>query len=130
MTDQALATAARDRLAPICLALPETEEHAHGPHRWWTVRTKTFARLNDDHHGDGLIVLIAKAEPGLAETLIAADPVRFVRPDYVGNKGWVGLRLDVGPIDWDEVRGLVTDSYLLIAPKRLGTQVRATPGDV
>jgi len=71
VTDPVLAVAA---LAPICLALPETEQDAYGPHRWWTVRAKTFARFNDDHHGDGMTLLITKAEPGLAETLVGPTP--------------------------------------------------------
>lgn len=124
MTDPVLAAAALTEIAPICLALPEAEEDAYGPHRWWTVRAKTFARFDDDHHGDGMTMLITKAEPGLAETLVGTDPARFVRPAYLGHKGWVGLRLDVGPVDWDQVRGLVVDSYLLIAPKRLAAVVR------
>ena len=28
-------------------------------------------------------------------------------------------KLDVGTVDWEEVRELVTDAYLLTAPKRL-----------
>jgi len=35
----------------------------------------------------------------------------------------VGLRLDAGRIDWDLVAELVTDSYLLVAPKRLAGKV-------
>ena len=45
-------------------------------------------------------------------------------PAYLGPRGWIGLRLDVDPIDWDEVADLVTDSYLRVAPKRLGAQVK------
>ena len=124
MTDPALAAAALAGLTPICLALPEAGELPFGVHRRFVVRGKTFAWFNDDHHGDGMTMLVTKTEPGLAETLIAAEPGRFLRPPYLGHRSWVGLRLDVGPIDWDEVRGLVTDSYLLIAPKRLATLVR------
>lgn len=116
--------AALSALTPICLALPEAGEAAFGVHRRFVVRDKTFAWFNDDHHGDGLTVLIVKAAPGLADALIAADSARFVRPPYLGHKGWVSLRLDVGPVDWDEVRALVTDSYSLIAPKRLAALVQ------
>jgi hypothetical protein len=35
----------------------------------------------------------------------------------------VGLYLDLPEIDWEEVRELVRDGYLLIAPKRLGGMV-------
>jgi predicted DNA-binding protein (MmcQ/YjbR family) len=34
------------------------------------------------------------------------------------------VRLDVGEVDWDEVRDLVTDSYLRVAPKRLAARVK------
>jgi hypothetical protein len=55
--------------------------------------------------------------------MIAADPERFYMPSYIGHRGWVGLRLDTGPVDWTEVADLVTDSYLAVAPKRLGAQL-------
>jgi hypothetical protein len=38
-------------------------------------------------------------------------------PAYVGAKGWVGLRLDVGRTNWSEVRELVKGSYLSMAVK-------------
>jgi hypothetical protein len=62
---------------------------------------------------------VAKAAPGEAEDLIAAHPGRYYRPAYLGHRGWVGLRLDAGPVDWAEVDDLVTDSFLRVAPKRL-----------
>jgi len=37
----------------------------------------------------------------------------------VGSRGWVGIRLDRGKIDWEEIQELVMHSYRLIAPKRL-----------
>jgi hypothetical protein len=54
---------------------------------------------------------------------VAADPERFYKPAYVGPRGWVGLRLDRGDIDWTEVTDLVTESYLPMAPKRLAAEV-------
>ena len=44
-------------------------------------------------------------------------------PAYIGLRGWVGLRLYVGGIDWSEVAELVTGSYRLAAPKRLAALV-------
>ncbi len=44
-------------------------------------------------------------------------------PSYVGPKGWVGVWLDTGSVDWDRVQALVTDSYRLVAPKRLAREV-------
>jgi hypothetical protein len=37
--------------------------------------------------------------------------------------GWVGLRLDLPKMDWAEAEGLVVESYVLVAPKRLAASV-------
>jgi hypothetical protein len=39
------------------------------------------------------------------------------------------VRLDAGPIDWDQVAELVTDSYLTVAPKRLAARFEAGDAD-
>ena len=49
----------------------------------------------------------------------STDPERFYVPPYVGPRGWVGVRLDVHPIDWEELAEVVQESYRLTAPKRL-----------
>ena len=74
-----------------------------------------------DHHGDGIVGITCKVLPGDNKVLVAADPRRFYMPAYVASKGWVGLRLDVGEVDWDEVNELITHSYVLVAPTRLAT---------
>jgi len=113
------------RLTEICAALPDAEREIHGRHAQFRVRGRTFAYFLDDHHGDGRVGLNAKAPEGAAEALIEAEPRRFHRPAYLGHRGWIGLHLDVGEIDWDEVAGVVTESYVLFAPKRLARQVEA-----
>jgi predicted DNA-binding protein (MmcQ/YjbR family) len=40
-------------------------------------------------------------------------------PAYIGPRGWIVLRLDVGKIDWEEVADFVVASYRLVAPRRL-----------
>jgi hypothetical protein len=114
---------ARARLAEICLALPEVAERVEGRHASFLVRRKKFAYYLDDHHGDGRLAACCRAVPGENTVLAAADPVRFFIPPYIGPRGWVGLYLDVDPVDWDEVVELVVDSYLLVAPKRLAAVV-------
>jgi predicted DNA-binding protein (MmcQ/YjbR family) len=64
---------------------------------------------------------------GENKALAEAQPRRFYLPAYIASKGWVALRLDVGKVDWDEVKELLLGSYVLIAPKRLAKQVRAKP---
>jgi hypothetical protein len=111
------------RLTKICLGLPETSRETHGTHASFLVRVKKFTYFLDDHHGDGIVALCCRAAPGENTELIASDPKRFYMPSYIGPRGWVALRLDVGAVDWAEAGELVVDSYRLIAPKRLAAQV-------
>jgi hypothetical protein len=109
----------RDRVVRIGLALPEAQCEIHGQHASFTIRKKTFAYYMNDHHGDGIISIACKAFPGDNDALAAAQPERFYLPAYIGSRGWVALRLDVGEIDWDEVSEMLTHSYRMVAPKHL-----------
>jgi predicted DNA-binding protein (MmcQ/YjbR family) len=106
------------RVSAICSELPEAERGLSGAHARFSVRRRTFAYLLDDHHGDGILGVVCKAPAGMAGDVVGADP-RYYAPAYLGPRGWVGLRLDSEAVDWDEVAGLITDSYALVAPKRL-----------
>jgi len=112
-------------LTRIALALPEAKRKICGRHAQFLIRKKTFAYFLDDHHGDGIVAVTCKVLPGDNEALAEAQPRRFYLPAYIASKGWVALRLDVGKIDWDEVRELLSGSYVLIAPKRLAEVVKA-----
>src|SRR5271157_6321921 len=107
------------RLTKICLALPEAACQARGSHAGFLVRKRTFAYFLNDHHGDGIVSVACKALPGDNTALAAAQPARFYLPSYIGPRGWIALRLDLGKVDWDEVAELVLGSYRLVAPQRL-----------
>src|SRR5437879_11530637 len=91
------------RLTKISLALPETARQCHEQHAAFLVRKRTFAYYLSDHHGDGIVAVTCKVLPGDNTALAAAQPDRFYLPAYIGPRGWVALRLDVGHVDWDEV---------------------------
>ena len=115
------------RLTKIALALPEATRNLCGQreeHAQFLVRKKTFAYFLDDHHGDGIVAVTGKVLPGDNKALVEAQPRRFYLPDYLAPRGWVALRLDVGKVNWDEVRELLMGSYVLIAPKRLAEVVK------
>jgi predicted DNA-binding protein (MmcQ/YjbR family) len=112
------------RLTRICLALPEATRECMSSHAGFHVRKKTFAYFLNDHHGDGIVSVACKALPGENTALAAAQPDRFYLPAYIGPKGWVALRLDIGKVDWEEVAELVDASYRQIAPKRLADLLR------
>ena len=106
------------RVTKICLAFPDTERKVHGSHAQFLVKKKTFAYFLNDHHGDGIVAITGKVLPGENQALAVAQPARFYLPAYIGPRGWVALRLDVGKVDWDEVSELVRCSFQLVAPKR------------
>jgi len=103
--------------------LPEATRQTLGHHAGFLVRKKTFAYYLNDHHGDGIIAVTGKVLPGDNKALVEAQPDRFYLPAYIGPRGWVALRLDVGAVDWDEVAELVATSYRLVAPKRLAAML-------
>ena len=114
----------RTRITKIALTLPESARHIYGLHAQFLIRKNTFAYFLDNHHGDGIVGITCKVLPGESTALVEAQSGRFYAPAYLASKGWVGLRLDVGKIDWDEVRELLLTSYTLIAPKKLSEQVK------
>jgi hypothetical protein len=107
------------RVIRICHALPEGRHEIHAKHATLLVRDKVFGYYLNDHHGDGVIGVACKVLPGDNEALIAAQPAKYYMPSYVGPRGWVGLRLDIAGVDWNEVAELLVGSYKLNAPNRL-----------
>ncbi|MEP7214664.1 MAG: MmcQ/YjbR family DNA-binding protein [Anaerolineaceae bacterium] len=104
-----------ERIREICMAFPEAAEKPFGGHTSpsFRVRDKIFAMINEAQSE-----LTFKAPPGAQSVLIGANPARFFVPKYVGHQGWVGIRFAAG-VDWDEVAGLLAESYAMTAPRRL-----------
>lgn len=118
------------KLTEICLSLPEATRQISGRHAGFRVRKRTFAYFLDDHQGDeGIVGVVFKPGWDKGTEDPPVDPELLYEPAYVGARGWVGLHLDAGPIDWAQVADLVTESYLLVAPKRLARQVEADAQD-
>ncbi len=102
------------RVSELALGLPGAERETTGSHASFKVRKRVFAYFVNDHHGDGIVAVWCKVLPGENSALIAADPKRFYMPAYVGPRGWVGLRLDVGRVPWVEVKELLQMSHSLV----------------
>jgi hypothetical protein len=113
----------RRRVVSLVESLPEASAIPGGDgHLSLTVRGKRFGYFLDNHHGDGRAALNCKTVPGVNETLAGAAPERFYIPKYVGHRGWLGLWLDLPKIDWEEVEGVMTEAYRLVAPRTLLAQ--------
>ena len=114
------------RLRKVCLALPEAHEVEAWGEPTFRVRNKLFAMYAapHNHHGGGRPAVWCKAAPGNQALMVRAEPERYFVPPYVGSSGWVGVWLDRNP-DWSEVKELMTDSYRLVAPKKLAALLKA-----
>ena len=107
------------KLTRLCLRLPEAQRSVHGDHADFRVRGMVFAYFLDDHHGDGIVSVCCKSQLGEHIDRVRREPERFYLPAYMGARGWFGLRLDRGPVNWQEVENVVELSYRLVAPKTL-----------
>jgi hypothetical protein len=122
-----MGTDPKPRLRRICLALPETTERlSHGEPTWFVRDKKVFVTYADHHHDDRLAFWCA-APAGVQEAALARDPVRYFRPPYVGHRGWLGVYLDITPIDWGVIEDLVEQAYRTVAPAALARKLDGSP---
>jgi predicted DNA-binding protein (MmcQ/YjbR family) len=105
-----------ERVRALCLALPEATETRTFGNPAFQITGKSFCVL-ETYRGD-FSVSIKVGKGAQSQYLKNA---RFYRTPYVGRYGWVSLRVDAAPLDWEEVRELIEGSYRQIAPKRLVT---------
>lgn len=116
-----------DQMRSICLALPDAYEEEAWTGRRWLVRRRTFAHVLTVEGGstsahtraakiDAPTTLVTFRSAGEElEVLRAAGHPFF----YAGwGRDVVGMVLDDGS-DWDEVAELLTESYCVLAPKKL-----------
>jgi YjbR protein len=119
------------RVRRICLDLPEAREEPAWVGTRWRIRTKTFAHVVQIDRGwppayaeaagsaGPLTVLTFRAEGDELDAFGRLGPP-FFRPVWFADI--VGMAIDAGT-DWAEVAELLTDSYCLLAPRKLADQV-------
>lgn len=105
------------RLREVCLSLPDAYEERAWVGTRWMVRKRTFAHVLGVEVGDAntSVVLVFRAAGEDLEMLRHAGHPFFVL-------GWgrdaLGMVLD-DDTDWDEVGELVTESFCVMAPRKL-----------
>lgn len=117
-------------LAPVravCLGLPEAYEEDAWIGVRWRIRQKTFAHLLvvDPGRMAAYTRAVGRDEPVTVVTFRAQgeelDVIRHAGPPYF-YAGWgrdaVGIVVDE-QTDWTEVAELLTESYCVLAPKKL-----------
>lgn len=105
------------RVRELCVGLPDVDEQRAWVGTRWMIRKRTFAHVLGVRDGDAepVVVLSFRSTGEELEVLRLAGHPFFVL-------GWgrdaLGMVLDADT-DWDEVRELVTESFCVLAPKKL-----------
>ena len=106
-----------ERVRTLCLALPEVTVRIDGWAQSFDIRRRSFCLLvaREGLAGQALPLLVLRADPAEREALLSAG-----RPFFAPRAGRdrIGVLL-TGDTDWDEIRELVTESYRVLAPKKL-----------
>jgi hypothetical protein len=130
-----VAPAVVSRLRAICLEFPEAYEEQAWVGTRWMIRKRNFAHV---------LVVAGGWPPAYARAVGSEGPVtvltfrssarldapRFSRPPFFKPVWWpdiAGLVID-GQTDWDEITERVTESYCLLAPKKLAALVDRPSG--
>ena len=109
----------RTRIIRIVEQLPEGAAVAHGAHLSLEVRGKRFGWFLDNHHGDGRVALNCKASADMHDILREMAPSQFHAPKYMGNRGWIGLWLDVDDMNGSALELALREAYSAVAPRAL-----------
>lgn len=130
------------KLRAICLQLPEVREEAAWVGTRWTIRKRNFAHVLEIDEGwppayaraagtEGPAVVLTFRASDFLKDALTSGPAFF---HAVWGTRWgtkvVGMTLGKR-VDWDEVAVLLTESYRLLAPKKLAAAVgppRLRPG--
>jgi hypothetical protein len=109
--------ATKNDVRAIALSLPGTTEEQWYQTPGYKVAGKGFLRLRTEAEG-GLVVFVS--DLGEKEALLSSDSEAFfTTPHY---DGYPVVLVDLNKIDHDELRELITDSWLIKAPPKLRRQ--------
>jgi predicted DNA-binding protein (MmcQ/YjbR family) len=113
-----------ERVRTLCLALPEvtvrvdeSRSNARSTAHSFDIRRRSFCLLvaTNDRTGKPLPRLVLRADPDDREALLSHGHPYFTPR---AGRPRLGVLL-ADDTDWEEIRQLVTESYRLLAPKKL-----------
>ena len=105
------------RLRAACVHLPEAYEEPAWTGVRWRIRTRTLVHVVTIVQEPGAVTVMTFHAAGEEHDALLAMGDPFL-PGW--GPGLVAMVLrDDGTTDWDEVKELVTESYCLLAPKKL-----------
>jgi len=109
-------------LRAVCRGLPDAYEEPSWAGRRWRIRKRTFAHVLTVEADDGPVTVMTFRSSGPELDALRRVGHPFFRPGHGDNV--VGMVID-GGVDWEEVAELLTESYCLMAPKKLAESVHA-----
>jgi hypothetical protein len=104
------------RMRSLCGGLPETTENPAWAGTQWRIRKRTFAHVLAVDFTDGPVNVLTFRAPGPELDALRHAGYPFFRPAWGVDA--VGMVL-ADDVRWDEVAELVTESYCVVAPKKL-----------
>jgi hypothetical protein len=110
--------ATEEDVRAIALSLPGTTEEQWYQTPSYKVGGKGFLRLRTEAEG-GLVVFVS--DLGEKEALITGNPDTFFTTSHYD--GYPVVLVNLAKIDHDELRELITDSWLIKAPPKLRRQL-------
>jgi predicted DNA-binding protein (MmcQ/YjbR family) len=105
-----------EQIRSACLRLPETFEKPAWTGAQWRIRNRTFAHVLAVDTPEGPVTIMTFRSEGAELDALRRTGHPFFRPAW--GKNGVGMVIDDG-VDWDEVAELLTESYCVMAPKKL-----------
>jgi hypothetical protein len=123
------------RLRSVCLALPDVYEEQAWVGTRWRIRKRTFAHvLGVDREwppayatameATGPVTVLTFRSEGQELDALTNAGHPFYKPGWAPNV--VGMIVD-DDADWAEIAELLTESYRIMAPKRLAERVHQPP---
>jgi phosphoribosylglycinamide formyltransferase-1 len=112
------------KVGELALELPGTfPQTSHGSAGWKVgtqSNSKFFGIMWNRHHGEETVGVLVKCsgQEELTE-LVENQPDLYFRPAYYGPSDWVGIKLDRPRVDWGHVADRLSQSWELVAPRRL-----------
>ena len=102
-----------EQLDALCARLPETSQARQFGNPVWKAGKKTFVSTA---YYTGRMTLSFWVGP--ERQLALSDAPRYHIPAYMGHNGWISLDVE-DHADWDEIEGLLLESYRHFALKRM-----------
>ena len=115
------------RVRSACEHLPEIHEQKAWAGTRWMVRQRNFAQVLGVDRDDALHVVLTFRSEGPELEVLQRMGHPFFRVGW--GRGVVGMVLD-DDTDWDDVSELLTESFCMLAPKKLVALVDRPDADV